>query len=109
MTSTECSSQKKFYRFFFKKRNSTATKFITLSTNLGRRKGRFLQYADHNIQGSASDEAAGHFKLGRGRLRHVEGEKLVLSLHPITHDFGLLCHTLESKPSIILKLGPMSW
>ena len=91
MTSTECSSQKKFYRFFFFKRNSTATKFITLSTNLGRR-GKNFHYGEHNVQGSAADQAA-FFKLVT--LEDAEGDKLLLFSYPIRHQFTLFCDALE--------------
>jgi len=54
--------------------------------------GRLMQYDGHNIQGFVPDQAA---LLEALRLGQAEGNKLVLSFHPITYHFCLICHTLD--------------
>jgi hypothetical protein len=63
-----------------------------------------MEYACHGIQGFNPDQAA---LLKIMRLTQAEGEKLLLSLDPITHLLGLICHTLESKTFIIVQPGPI--
>jgi hypothetical protein len=73
------------------KKSNSSKILITHSTNLGRRKGRLFQYAEHNVQGSDANQAA-FLKLVP--CEKAEGDKLVLFFYPITHQFALFCDAL---------------
>jgi len=51
-----------------------------------------FHYGEHNVQGSAADQAA-FFKLVT--LEDAEGDKLLLFSYPIRHQFTLFCDALE--------------
>ena len=52
-----------------------------------------MQYAGHNTQDFIPDQVG---NLESTRLGKAQGSKLVLSLNPIAHLFGLICHTHSS-------------